>query len=194
MVNYLLLLNRSSSKVPTMPPRILIHSTLTGNERSWGDDEIIVTKTDLKGHLTYANEVFLRVSQLSENVILGQPHNIIRHPDMPRCIFKLLWDRIQAKDEIFAYVVNKASSGDHYWVFAHVTASLNSSGDIVGYHSNRRKPNKEQVARIRDLYAALKTEQLRHTSPKEGLAASYDLLMKTVKDSGKTYDEYIFSF
>ncbi len=177
-----------------MSGRPSFHAPPTGIERPWGYDEIIVTKTDLKGQITYANEVFLRVSQLNETDALGQPHNIIRHPDMPRCIFKLLWDRVQAKDEIFAYVKNKAMSGDYYWVFAHVTASLDEKRNLVGYHSNRRKPQTEQVARIRDLYATLKAEQERHASPKDGLAASYDLLMKTVKDAGKTYDEYIFSF
>ena len=65
-------------------------------------DEIIVSKTDLKGRITYANDVFQRVSGYTAKELLGQPHSIIRHPDMPRCIFKLLWDRLEAKEEIFA--------------------------------------------------------------------------------------------
>jgi PAS domain S-box-containing protein len=76
--------------------------TPSGVERTFGEDEIIVSKTDVKGRITYANQVFLRVAGYTERELLGQPHNIIRHPDMPRCVFKLLWDTLEAKREIFA--------------------------------------------------------------------------------------------
>jgi len=82
----------------------------TGMERRFEEDEIIVSKTDLKGRITYANQVFLRVAGYSEKEVLGQPHNLIRHPDMPRCVFKLLWDTLEAKREIFAYVLNMAKT------------------------------------------------------------------------------------
>src|SRR3569833_1433082 len=92
----------------------------TGREVPFSEEELIVSKTNLKGHITYANDVFLRLSKYPVKDVIGVPHSLIRHPEMPRCIFKLLWDSIQAKKEIFAYVVNMASDGDHYWVFAHV--------------------------------------------------------------------------
>lgn len=92
--------------------------TPTGVERRFGEDELIVTKTDLKGRITYCNEVFVRMSGYTEQECLGEPHNIIRHPDMPRCVFKLLWDTIQGGQEIFAYVLNLSKNGDHYWVLA----------------------------------------------------------------------------
>ena len=113
----------------------------TGVEFPFGEEELIVTKTKLKGHITYANDVFLRLSKYSPKEVIGAPHSLIRHPDMPRCIFKLLWDTIQAKKEIFAYVVNLASDGDHHWVFAHVTPTLDAQQNVVGFRSNRRKPN-----------------------------------------------------
>lgn len=112
------------------------------------DDELIVSKTDLKGRITYANDVFLRVANLAPREALGAPHSLIRHPDMPRCVFKLLWDTIESGEEIFAYVINLAGNGDHYWVFAHVTPSFDASGRMVGYHSNRRRPSAEQIAKI----------------------------------------------
>lgn len=87
----------------------------TGVECPFGEEELIVSKTNLKGHITYANDVFLRLSKYPPNEVMGAPHSLIRHPDMPRCIFRLLWDAIQAKREIFTYVVNMASDGDHYW-------------------------------------------------------------------------------
>jgi len=85
----------------------------TSRERLWGEEEIIVSKTDLKGIITYANRTFLKVSGYSEEELLGKPHSIIRHPDMPRCVFKLLWDTIEAGREILAYVKNMAKNGDH---------------------------------------------------------------------------------
>lgn len=165
----------------------------TGIERPWDEDEIIVSKTDLKGHVTYANDVFPRLSQMEEKELLGKPHNIIRHPDMPRCVFKLLWDHLKEGREIFAYVNNLAKSGDHYWVFAHVTPSRDADGAIVGYHSNRRKPQAEKIEKIRQLYAALLEEERRHDSPKEALQASCQLLATVFKDKGTTYDQFIFS-
>ena len=76
----------------------------TGIECPFGEEELIVSKTNLKGHISYANDVFLRLSKYPPKEVLGAPHSLIRHPDMPRCIFKLLWDTIEAKKEIFAYV------------------------------------------------------------------------------------------
>ncbi len=116
---------------------------LTGRERFFDQDEIIVSKTDLKGHIQYANRVFMRVGAFEDREVMGAPHSILRHPDMPRCVFKLLWDRIQEGHELFAYVLNRANNGDHYWVLAHVTPSFDGSGNLNGYHSNRRVPNRE---------------------------------------------------
>jgi hypothetical protein len=165
----------------------------TGIERPWTEDELIVTKTDLKGRITYANQVFLRVAQLTENEALGAPHNIIRHPEMPRCVFKLLWDTLEAKKEIFAFVNNMAMSGDHYWVFAHVTPSFDAQGNVTDYHSNRRKPKPSQITAIKPIYDVLLGEERKHTSPKDGLAASTALLENTLQTKGITYEEFVFS-
>ena len=122
-------------------------------ERTFKENEIIVSKTDLKGIITYANRTFLEVAMYSEEEVLGQPHSMIRHPDMPRCVFKFLWDTIASGKEIFAYVKNMAKNGDHYWVFAHVTPTFDSEGKIIGYHSNRRCPERNQVRIFDDLFA-----------------------------------------
>ena len=88
--------------------------TPTGREVSFATDEITVSKTDLHGRITYANDVFVRVSGYSERELLGAPHSILRHPAMPRSVFKLLWDTIGQGDEVFAYVLNLAKNGDAY--------------------------------------------------------------------------------
>jgi PAS domain S-box-containing protein len=165
----------------------------TGIESPYTVDELIVTKTDLKGRITYANDVFLRLSKYPTGEVIGAPHSLIRHPSMPRCIFKMLWDSIQAKKEIFAYVVNLAQNGDHYWVFAHVTPTLDAQQNVIGFHSNRRKPEPAQVERIKSIYQKLVTEEDRHADRKEGLKRSYEMLMGMLKEKGLEYDEFVFS-
>lgn len=125
--------------------------------------------------------------------MLGKPHNIIRHPDMPRCVFKLLWDTLKDRREIFAYVLNLAGNGDHYWVLAHVTPSLDVDGTVVGYHSNRRKPSNRQVAAVSELYRSLVAEERRAADPRQGMQASLDLLTSTLRAKGLGYDEFVFS-
>ncbi len=166
---------------------------LTGRERTFHEDEIIVSKTDLKGLVTYANDVFLRVSGFSEAELLGKPHNIVRHPDMPRCVYKLLWERIQAGHEIFAYVVNRAKNGDHYWVFAHVTPVFGPGQTITGYHSSRRLPSRTAVQAATGLYAALRAEEAKHADRNAAMAASGAMLGSLLRDKGTTYDEFVFS-
>lgn len=166
---------------------------LTGIERPWAEDEIIVTKTNVKGHIIYANNVFLRLARLTEQEALNKPHNIIRHPHMPRCIFQLFWKRLESKKEIFAFVNNIAMNGDHYWVFAHVTPSINADGQVIGYHSNRRKPKMQQIERIEPIYRQLYEREIRDSSPRNGLAGSTDILDSFLKERGMSYDEFVFS-
>ncbi|HTX01709.1 MAG TPA: PAS domain-containing protein [Acidimicrobiales bacterium] len=165
----------------------------SGVERTFGTDEIIVTKTDTKGFIRYANDVFLRVSGYREEDVLGRPHNLVRHPEMPRCIFKLLWSTIAGGEEIFAYVVNLAADGAHYWVLAHVTPSFSRSGTIVGYHSNRRSPARSAVKAVRPLYDELLREERHHAHPPDAIAASSELLERRLAEARTTYDEFVWS-
>jgi PAS domain S-box-containing protein len=165
----------------------------TGVENLLGEEELIVSKTDLKGRITYANDVFVRMAKYSYAELMGAPHSVIRHPDMPRCVFKLLWDTLQARQEIFAYVVNLAKDGTHYWVLAHVTPTLDARGNIVGYHSNRRKPDAAQVERIKPIYKTLCTEEARHANAKDGMRASFEVMVGLLKQQGVDYDEFVLS-
>lgn len=173
-------------------PRSIV--TPTGRECFFGADEIIVSKTDLKGKITYANDVFMRVSGFTEQELIGQPHNLVRHPDMPHSVFKLLWDSVQQGDEIFAYVINMAKNGDHYWVFAHVTPSPDKDGKIQGYHSNRRKPDPEQVAKIEPIYQEMRRAESGAARLKDGMTTALDFLRQTLQAQGTSYERFIFSF
>ena len=167
---------------------------LTGVERTFEENEIIVSKTDLKGRLTYVNDVFLRMADYSERDCLGQPHSMIRNPQMPRCIFKLLWDTISSGNELFAYVVNRAKNGDHYWVLAHVTPSFDQSGQCVGYHSNRRVPKRSTIDNIIiPLYKDLQAEEMSHASRKDGLDASFRTLSNLLAERKMEANEFALS-
>ncbi|MBL8672790.1 MAG: PAS domain-containing protein [Alphaproteobacteria bacterium] len=165
----------------------------SGLESPFGENELIVSKTDPTGRLTYCNDIFQRVSGYAESELLGQPHSIIRHPDMPRCVFKLLWDTIGSGQEIFAYVLNMARNGDHYWVFAHVTPSFGSGGAIEGYHSNRRKPRADAVAKAESLYRELLSIERADGNRKDSMQAAYAALERKLRDTGMPYDAFVLS-
>lgn len=166
--------------------------TPTGREITFGDDEIIVSKTDPRGVITYANDVFARVSGYPISHLVGAPHNLIRHPAMPRGVFKYLWDTIQGGEEVFAYVLNLARNGDGYWVFAHVTPSFDTRGNIIGYHSSRRSPHPDAVAKARALYRTVLDVERPCANPREaaatGLACIVDLLAQNQTD----YPSFVF--
>jgi PAS domain S-box-containing protein len=167
-------------------------TSLTGRERKLGEEELIVSKTDPRGILTYVNKKFLDISDYTEAEVMGKPHSIIRHPHMPRCVFKLLWDTIKDGKEIFAYVVNRCKNGDHYWVLAHVTPSFTASGQLVGFHSSRRAPSRAALAVIEPLYRQLQKEE-ESLGGGTGLDASIRTLNGLLAQKGLTYDQFILT-
>lgn len=147
----------------------------------------IISETDLSGNITMANDVFQRVAFYSEAELIGAPHSIVRHPDMPRCVFKLLWDTIKAGSPISAYVINKAKNGDYYWVLASVTPIKG------GYRSERFVPKKSVVEDvIKPLYASLLAEEER-VGGNAGMESSFAMVVKLLTDKGITYDQLIAS-
>ena len=177
--------------------------TPKNNEKTFDNDVLLVTKTDLKGKITYANRAFMDIVEMDENVLIGEPHNIIRHPDMPKIIFKYLWEYLQAKKEIHAYVKNICADGSYYWVMANVTPSFKkklidggqktskSTGELVlvGFHSSRRSPTPEALSIIIPLY-----EKLLQAEKRSGIHASEKIMQDLLQEKGVNYDEFILSF
>ena len=149
---------------------------------------LIVSKTDTKGRITYCNELFIYMSRFEEQELLGKPHSIIRHPDMPRIIFKLLWDTIQSGKEINAYVKNMAKDGAYYWVIANVTPSFGKNDRIIGYFSVRREPSKEALRVIEPLY-----RKLLELEKQGGMEASKAYLDKLLEEKELSYEEFVLS-
>jgi len=112
---------------------------------------------------------------------------------MPRCLFTLLWDTLGEGQEPFAYVLNMAKNGDHYWVFAHVTPSYNQRGERVRHHSNRRVPHADALAKVTGLSAQLLAEERRHPNPQEGMRAGAELIRRQLQTAGLDYSEFVFS-
>jgi PAS domain S-box-containing protein len=166
--------------------------TPTSVERQMREDDFIVSKTDLKGCITYGNRIFIEFSGYAENELLGTQHNIIRHPDMPRAVFKLLWDNIQAKRECNAYVKNMAKDGSFYWVFANVTPNFDRDGNVTGYFSVRRKPKAAGVKTASDLYRAMLAAESR-AGARDAIAASTKILTDLLAEKGLSYDELVLA-
>ena len=161
-------------------------------EKIMRDDDFIVSKTDPTGRITYGNRIFIEFSGYTESELLGTQHNIIRHPDMPRAVFKLLWDTIQAKRECNAYVKNMAKDGSFYWVFANVTPNLDHAGNITGYFSVRRKPKASAVATVTGLYRAMLDAE-RRAGAKDAIAASTKILTDLLTEKAMSYDELVLA-
>ena len=152
------------------------------------ENDFIVSKTDTKGRLTYVNKIFMEMAEYTEEELLGKPHSIIRHPDMPKAVFKLLWDMVRNQEEIFAYVNNKTKNGSEYWVYANVTPSLDERGNIIGYYSVRRRPNPKALEIITPLY-----KKMLAAERSGGMDAGTKVLMQTLKEQGVGYNEFIIS-
>lgn len=158
------------------------------HEQQMREDDFIISKTDTKGRITYCNEIFMEMSRMPEAELLGKPHSIIRHPDTPKVVFKLLWEHVQSGNEIFAYVKNLSADGSFYWVYANVTPSYDNNHNIIGYYSVRIKPSDKALAVIKPLY-----EKLRSLENSGGIAASEAHLNNLLKEKGVSYDEFIVS-
>ena len=118
----------------------------------------LVSETDLKGVIKFANEDFCKIAGYTLEELMGQPHNMVRHKDMPKKAFKSLWDTVQKGEIWTGYVKNATKDGGYYWVFATVYPFESSDGS-KGYLSCRRKPTNEEIQKAEILYAQWKKEE-----------------------------------
>lgn len=164
----------------------------TDRERQLNDDDFIVSKTDLKGRITYCNRIFIELSGHTEGELLGKQHNIVRHPEMPRGIFKLMWDTLSQKREVFTYLKDMSKDGGFYWSFGHVAPSFDDRGNLIGYYSVRRKPKAAAISVFTDLYHSM-LEAERRSGAQDAPAASLTFLNQFMQQRGLTYEEFVFS-
>ncbi len=131
---------------------------ITHREQEFPAEQRLISATDSNGNLTYCNDEFIAVSGFSRSELIGSPHNIVRHPDMPEAVFAHMWSYLKSGKSWMGIVKNRCKSGDFYWVNAYVTPIL-ENGITVGYESVRVKPDREQIERAVKLYQRLKAGQ-----------------------------------
>lgn len=161
-------------------------------ERVMRDDDFIVSKTTPKGIITYCNPIFVEFSGYTEEELLGVQHNIIRHPDMPRAAFKLVWDTLAAGKEMVAYVKNLSKDGGFYWVLAHITPDVDTRGRITGYTSVRRCPTRSAVDSISAVYAHMLQAE-KQAGARDAIAAGTQVLVDVMKTKDMPYEELVFA-
>jgi len=163
-----------------------VHPTPVDKEVSWDKTRIIMSKTDAFGVIEYANDTFIDVSGYEEHELMGMPHSIVRHPDMPKVLFKVLWDNLKQGVVVKPIVKNMAKSGRYYWVVADFEIKRNDAGVITHYYSRRKAVAPEVVAKGEAM-----DRKLLQIEQNGGMAASEKYLMGYLEDIGKTYNELI---
>jgi len=156
----------------------MIQTKETDIEHEVKSVDLIVSKSDEEGNITYVNPIFIKISGYSQASLLEQPHSILRHPDMPKVIFYYLWENIKNGQEIFAYVKNKCADGGFYWVLANVKIAKNPDGTFRNYMSTRRGITQDAKEKISALY-----KQLLEIEKTDGFEASKDAFYKFLNDS-----------
>lgn len=148
--------------------------------------KVIMSKTDAIGVIEYANEYFMEVSGYEEQELMGQPHNIIRHPDMPKIIFKLIWQRLDDGKNIHALVKNLAKDGRYYWVLTNFETKYDKNGKIVSHYARRKAAPGNAIYEIEKLYKTVLAIEQRK-DPEIAEKFFYGLL----EDREQSYDEFI---
>ena len=150
------------------------------------NNKMLLSITDTKGVITYCNQDFVDTCGYEEWELAGSPHNIIRHPDMPRFIFKFMWNRIENKHNIIAIVKNLAKDGRHYWVMTDFVIKEDEQGNITGYKAYRRPAPRKAIEAVIPLY-----KKLLNIEKVKGMDASQDYLIGYLESLNTTYDDFI---
>ena len=127
-------------------------------EVPYPDGKLIVSRTNKFGNLTHCNQSFVDMSGFNEDELIGRPHHILRHPDMPAAAFKDLWDTIKSGNKWKGYVKNLRKDGKYYWVYAVVVPNIRN-GEVMGYASVRRKPSRTKINECINLYKTMLAEE-----------------------------------
>lgn len=136
----------------------------TAIEVPFPEGRLIVSRTDLAGLITHANDAFVELSGWRREELIGMPHHILRHPDMPKAAFKGLWDTVADGQKWHGYVKNLRQDGAYYWVYATAVPNIRN-GQIAGYTSVRRKPSRTRIDALIPVYAQWLAEEQHKAAP-----------------------------
>lgn len=170
-----------------------INKPIINEEIRMNSEEFIVSKTDLKGHIIYANRIFMEIALYTEKDVLFKNHNIIRHPDMPKGVFKFLWQTIKKEKEFFGFVKNLRNDGRYYWVFANITPEYDAQGKLSGYLSVRRCPPISAIETIEPIYQKMLKIEKESASNKEAEKNSISYLQQQLAELNVNYQEFVIN-
>ena len=148
--------------------------------------KFIVSKTDLKGNILFINKNFCEVSGYSEDELIGANHNAVRHPDMPRSIFYLVWSALLAGKEVSGVVKNLSKSGKYYWVIADFSPKKDASGRVTSLTAFRRAAPNKVIEEIDELYSTMRKIEKKH-----GMEGALSYLEAFLEEHQMTYDQFL---
>ena len=163
-----------------------LNITPINKEVTWDKNLELVSKTDKFGNIQYCNEAFVNVSGYEDFELVGKAHNIIRHPEMPKVIFKLLWDNLKKGTDFHAVIKNMAKTGRYYWVITQFEIQKNEDGEIINYIGRRKAVNQNTISTFEALYIKLK-----QIEDAVSVEASEDYLIGFLDDKKMSYAEFL---
>lgn len=161
--------NKPKARARVELAQVKINQPVTQKEVRYAPNTNILSTTAPSSHITYVNDSFVDICGFSEAELMKEPHNIIRHPDMPPAAFEMMWDRLQGGDSWMGLVKNRCKNGDHYWVHAYATP-IQANGQIREYQSVRVEPSREEVSRAESLYQKLVHQPQKAASALKGIS------------------------
>lgn len=157
-----------------------MEKTIIDEEIQLDPKRTIVSETDSKGKITFCNDYFIEVCGYTKEELIGAPHNIIRHPDMPKIVFKLLWETIKGGKNINVVVKNRAKDGRYYWIFTEFETRKDAdTGDVIGYTASRKTISKHVIEVMENLY-----NELLEVEDAQGIEASEEFLNEFLQEQG----------
>ena len=156
-------------------------------EVGWNKSQVVISETDVYGRITNVNDVFCNVCGYSPDEMIGQPHSIIRHPDMPKLIFKLLWDNLKAGNNFIGVIKNLAKSGEYYWVITDFEMCRDAMGNITHYIARRKSVPKAVI----ENYVAPLYQTLLKLEKVGGMELSTRFFKNYLAKQGKDYIDFI---
>lgn len=173
----------------TNPIPTIERPTPIDREVQWDKTKTLISETDVKGTITNVNDVFCAVSHYSASELIGQPHNLIRHPDMPKLIFKLLWDNLKVGNNFVGVIKNLAKTGEYYWVVTDFEMRRDAMGNITHYIGRRKSVPEAAI----NNYLAPFYESLLKMEKIGGVELSSRFFKNYLTKQGKDYIDFVIS-
>lgn len=166
--------------------RMIYRPIVIDKEIVFSKKKFIVSKTDLKGNILFINKNFCEISGYTEEELIGIPHNVMRHPDMPKAIFFLIWSSLLAGREVSGVIKNLAKSGEYYWVIADFSVNRDNNGNVKSLTAFRRAAPNQVVESIEELYTTMLSIEKKH-----GIESSLSYLEAFLEEQQLSYDEFL---